>query len=208
MDSPPSTARPTWLNQLPDHSIFELNEQEYLEWSQQAAAAAAYEKETSKSTTTANNDSIGKGSLAARFSYGASSTNTIPAPSAWPKPEPPKDSYGLDELNEEYQGAYQGLSCMAVRGQDLYVAVGRQIRYASLEELKMGVEYRGLDAAIEYIDKRQHKVLFFSFVHGGSYLIYLVLLLLHEDMEPCSYVHRTLRLDARLLNRLFFNFRS
>ncbi|KAF9130722.1 hypothetical protein BG015_003966 [Linnemannia schmuckeri] len=160
MDSPPNTARPTWLNQLPDHSIFELNEQEYLEWSQQAAAAAAQEKETNKSTTTTfNDDSTNKGSLAARFSYGLSSTKATPPPSAWPKPEPVRESYGLDDLNEEYQGAYQGLSCMAVRGQDLYVAVGRQIRYASLEELKMGVEYRGREAAIEYIDKRQHKVL-------------------------------------------------
>ncbi|KAF8929829.1 hypothetical protein BGZ47_000863 [Haplosporangium gracile] len=160
MDSPPNTARPTWLNQLPDHSIFELNEQEYLEWSQQAVAATAQGKETNKSTTTTtNNDSTNKGSLAARFSYGPSSAKATPPPSAWPKPEPVKDSYGLDDLNEEYQGAYQGLSCMAVRGQDLYVAVGRQIRYASLEELKMGVEYRGREAAIEYIDKRQHKVL-------------------------------------------------
>ncbi|KAF9139854.1 hypothetical protein BGX30_007386 [Mortierella sp. GBA39] len=161
MDSPPNTARPTWLNQLPDHSIFELNEQEYLEWSQQAAAAAAHEKEANRftATTTTNNDSTNQGSLASRFSFGASTTNATPPPSAWPKPEPVKDSYGLDDLNEEYQGAYQGLSCMAVRGQDLYVAVGRQIRYASLEELKMGVEYRGRESAIEYIDKRQHKVL-------------------------------------------------
>ncbi|KAH7032466.1 nuclear pore component-domain-containing protein [Linnemannia elongata] len=161
MDSPPNTARPTWLNQLPDHSIFELNEQEYLEWSQQAAAAAAHEKDANKATTTTttNNDPINQGSLASRFSFGASTTNATPSPSAWPKPEPVKDSYGLEDLSEEYQGAYQGLSCMAVRGQDLYVAVGRQIRYASLEELKMGVEYRGREAAIEYIDKRQHKVL-------------------------------------------------
>jgi hypothetical protein len=184
MDSPPNTVRPTWLNQLPDHSIFELNEQEYLEWSQQAVAAAAYEKEANKSTT-ASNDSISKGSLAARFSYGASSTNTIPAPSAWPKPEAAKDSYGLDELNEEYQGAYQGLSCMAVRGQDLYVAVGRQIRYASLEELKMGVEYRGQEAAIEYIDKRQHKVLFFSSRTNNHALYIWCLSVLHEDARPC-----------------------
>lgn len=173
MDSPPNTARPTWLNQLPDHSIFELNEQEYLEWSQQAAAAAAHEKEANKSTTTitTNNDSANQGSLASRFSFGASTTKATPPLSAWPKPEPVKDSYGLDDLNEEYQGAYQGLSCMAVRGQDLYVAVGRQIRYASLEELKMGVEYRGRESAIEYIDKRQHKVILLGHAQDLDFVI-------------------------------------
>ncbi|KAF9930478.1 hypothetical protein FBU30_000450 [Linnemannia zychae] len=151
MESPPNLARPTWLNQLPDHSIFELNEQEYLEWSQQAAAAAAHEKELMKSTTSADDS---KGSLASRFSYTNSSVKSTTAAA-----DATKDAFGLEDLKEEYQEAYQGLSCMAVRGQDLYVAVGRQIRYASLEELKMGVEYHSREAAIEYIDKRQHKIL-------------------------------------------------
>ncbi|KAF9902043.1 hypothetical protein EC991_005399 [Linnemannia zychae] len=163
MDSPPNTAKPTWLNQLPDHSIFELNEQEYLEWCQQAQAAKTHEKEANKTTTATQNNvlnnSSGNGSLASRFSFGAVAAPKAPTTTWTPQPEPVKDSFGLDDLNEEYQKAYQGVSCMAIRGQDLYVAVGRQIRYASLEELKRGVEHRGREAAIEFIDERQHKVL-------------------------------------------------
>ncbi|KAG0216036.1 hypothetical protein BGX33_000557 [Mortierella sp. NVP41] len=139
MDSPPNTARPTWLNQLPDHSIFELDEQEYLEWTQQNST-------TTSATKDNKTDDVSKGSLASRFSFKATTPQT-------------KDSFGLDDLKEEYQGAYQGLSCMAVRGQDMYVAIGRQIRYTSLGDLKKGVENHGRDAAIEYIDSRQHKVL-------------------------------------------------
>ncbi|KAG0260009.1 hypothetical protein BGZ95_004539 [Linnemannia exigua] len=159
MDSPPpNTAKPTWLNQLPDHSIFELNEQEYLEWCQQAQAAAAHEKESNK-TTSADSLSNSRGSLAARFSYGGASLKPTNSSTWTPPAESTKDSFGLEDLNEEYQKAYQGVSCMATRGQDLYVAVGRQVRYASLEELKRGVEHRGREAAIQYIDQHQHKVL-------------------------------------------------
>ncbi|KAK3812545.1 MAG: nuclear pore component-domain-containing protein [Linnemannia gamsii] len=158
MDSPPNTAKPTWLNQLPDHSIFELNEQEYIEWCQQAQAAAAHEKESNK-TTSADSFNNSSGSLAARFSYGGASSKPTNSSTWTSSAESTKDSFGLEDLNEEYQKAYQGVSCMATRGQDLYVAVGRQVRYASLEELKRGVEHRGREAAIQYIDQRQHKVL-------------------------------------------------
>ncbi|ORZ26791.1 nuclear pore component-domain-containing protein [Lobosporangium transversale] len=53
---------------------------------------------------------------------------------------------------------------MALHGQDLYVAIGRQIRHTSLAELKKGVENHGQQAATEYIEKKQHKVLEIQYI--------------------------------------------
>ncbi|KAF9953512.1 hypothetical protein BGZ70_000217 [Mortierella alpina] len=128
--------RLTWLNQLPAHSIFELDEDDYLTWKQL----------NSKTTHAVTQKPLGSSSLFPASNTGGSASVQ-------------KESFGLDELKDEYQRAYQGLSCMAVHGQDMYVAVGRQVRYASLADLKKGVETQGREAASEYIDSKQHKVL-------------------------------------------------
>ncbi|KAG0310912.1 hypothetical protein BGZ99_010466 [Dissophora globulifera] len=125
--------RPTWLNQLPDHSIFELDEQEYLEWT----------RTNHPSTTTAATTRTPHASSLAKYQFNSGH----------------KESFGLEELKEEYQRASQGLSCMVIYGQDMYVAVGRQVRHTSLADLKKGVENHGRAAATEYIDKKHHKVL-------------------------------------------------
>lgn len=121
--------RPTWLNQLPSHSIFELDEQEYLEWS--------------------------------RINSRDNTKTSTPSTSSLSGPRPgtsQRASFGLEDLQEEYQRANQGLSCMVVYRQDMYVAVGRQIRYANLSDLKSNVENHGRAAAAEYIESKQHKV--------------------------------------------------
>ncbi|KAF9585090.1 hypothetical protein BGW38_003933 [Lunasporangiospora selenospora] len=129
--------KPTWLNQLPDHSIFELDEQEYLEWARLNNSSAGA---TTVSTT----------SKAAKSGFGFGVPTTFTSD---------RDSVGLDELKEDYEQLFQGLSCMAIHGQDLYVAVGRQVRYTSLADLKKGVETHGRNAAASYIQQKQHKVL-------------------------------------------------
>ncbi|KAG0247002.1 hypothetical protein BGX31_000032 [Mortierella sp. GBA43] len=123
--------RPTWLNQLPNHSIFELDEQEYLEW-------ARINSKGDRPKGAGNNTASVPGS---RLVTGQ------------------RNSFGLDDLQEEYKQAYQGLSCMIVHRQDMYVAVGRQIRYTNLSDLKSGVENHGRAAAAEYIENKQHKTL-------------------------------------------------
>ncbi|KAF9358550.1 hypothetical protein BGX26_001494 [Mortierella sp. AD094] len=142
MASPAERQRPTWLNQLPEHSIFELDENEYLEWARinnATKSKVANVNQTSQSTP-----------------FGNSLASSLAGSRLGMKQ---KESFGLDELQEEHQKAYQGLSCMALHGQDLYVAVGRQIRHTSLAELKKGVENHGRAAAADFIDKKQHKVL-------------------------------------------------
>ncbi|KAG0197999.1 hypothetical protein BGX28_008502 [Mortierella sp. GBA30] len=135
-ESQPRRQRPTWLNQLPDHSIFELDEQEYLAWTKLNSKTSSQSTSTQFSLSKASGFGTGFGSSSAQ-----------------------KESFGLDELKVEYQQSYQGLSCMAVHAQDMYVAVGRQIRYTSLADLKKGVETHGRIAAEEYINNKQHKVL-------------------------------------------------
>ncbi|KAF9179505.1 hypothetical protein BGZ50_006876 [Haplosporangium sp. Z 11] len=149
MDSHSLPQRPTWLNQLPDHSIFELDEQEYLEWTR-LNNSNSNEKPLNQSTLSTSYLSISKGPTS--FSSSRFSSSGFGATVQ-------KETFGLDELKEEYQQAYQGLSCMVVHAQDLYVAVGRQIRYSSLADLKKGVENHGRAAAAEYLENKQHKVL-------------------------------------------------
>ncbi|KAF9428188.1 hypothetical protein BGZ76_002025 [Entomortierella beljakovae] len=143
MASPSDSQKPTWLNQLPNHSIFELDENEYLEW--------ARINNANKNTVAANQDSKQQ-----QQQLGNSTASTL---SGFKFGAKQKESFGLDDLQEDHQKSYQGLSCMVMHGQDLYVAVGRQVRHTSLAELKKGVENHGRAAATEYIDKKQHKVL-------------------------------------------------
>ncbi|KAF9290754.1 hypothetical protein BGZ68_006151 [Mortierella alpina] len=136
-DVPTRRQRLTWLNQLPAHSIFELDEDEYLAWKKLNSSTAAVHSVPTKPP----------------------GSSLFPASKASGSTLVQKESFSLDELRDEYQRSYQGLSCMAVHGQDMYVAVGRQVRYASLADLKKGVETQGREAASEYIDSKQHKVL-------------------------------------------------
>ncbi|KAF9216317.1 hypothetical protein BGZ59_010191 [Podila verticillata] len=138
MDAP----RPTWLNQLPQLSIFELDEAEYAEW------ARRHNKPTDKAQIS---DAASTPSLLGAF---GKSTTLQPQ-----RTSQHKDAFGLDELKEEIKQSYQGLSCMAVHAQDMYLAVGRQIRHVSLAEVKKGVENHGRDAAAAFVNKKQHKVL-------------------------------------------------
>ncbi|KAG0363855.1 hypothetical protein BC939DRAFT_503493 [Gamsiella multidivaricata] len=133
--------RPTWLNQLPDHSIFELDEQEYLEWVRISNSKAKATDAMPRNTSAHSSKLLAQPYSGSRLGTGQ------------------KPSFGLDDLQEEYGQAYQGLSCMVVHGQDMYVAVGRQVRLTSLGELKKGVENNGRVAAAEFIDQKQHKVL-------------------------------------------------
>ncbi|KAI1314958.1 hypothetical protein EDD11_001442 [Mortierella claussenii] len=155
MTSPSGRQKQTWLNQLPEHSIFELDEQEYMEWTRintdsvNSNGSKILHAET-QAKQFGQSQGQGVNNLFAA-SQQRSHANT-------PVPQPAKP-FGMDELKEEYQQSYLGLSCMALHGQDLYVAVGRQVRHTSLAELKKGVENHGPTAAAEFIDKKQHKVL-------------------------------------------------
>ncbi|KAF9963681.1 hypothetical protein BGZ65_001260 [Modicella reniformis] len=147
-----SQQRPTWLNQLPAHSIFELDEQEYLEWTRincnNNKAKAPVPKLLAKTNNTPFTSFQPGGT--SRFSTGQQSFG---------QQSFGQQSFGLEELQEEYKQANQGLSCMVVYHQDMYVAVGRQIRYTNLSDLKNGVENSGRVIATEYIENKQHKVL-------------------------------------------------
>ncbi|KAG0088950.1 hypothetical protein BGZ93_010119 [Podila epicladia] len=137
MDAP----RPTWLNQLPQLSIFELDEAEYAEW------ARRHNKPAGKTQISSATSTLG--------SFGALSKSTTQPPQT----SQHKDAFGLDELKEEIKRSYQGLSCMAVHAQDMYLAVGRQVRHVSLAEVKKGVENHGREAATSFVNRKQHKAL-------------------------------------------------
>ncbi|KAG0043747.1 hypothetical protein BGZ83_011067 [Gryganskiella cystojenkinii] len=145
------SSKSTWLNQLPEHSIFQLDEQEYLEW-----ARLNNKTLDSKGSTGNAINSFGAKSTNSSSNTTVATTNATLFATA---NKMDRDSFGLDELKDDYMEASQGLSCMAVHGQDLFLAVGRQVRHASLSELKKGVENISKTAAEEYIEKKQHKVL-------------------------------------------------
>ncbi|KAG0038674.1 hypothetical protein BGZ82_011253 [Podila clonocystis] len=135
------TPRPTWLNQLPQLSIFELDEAEYAEWARRHNKPADKQQISGATSTTSPFGALGK-------------STTQP-----PRTSQQKEGFGLEELQEEIKRSYQGLSCMAVHAQDMYLAVGRQVRHVSLAEVKKGVENHGRDAAVAFVNKKQHKVL-------------------------------------------------
>ncbi|KAF9204316.1 hypothetical protein BGZ49_005441 [Haplosporangium sp. Z 27] len=179
--------RPTWLNQLPEHSIFELDENEYLEW--------ARINNTGDRSKNANQGSQGS-------QFGNSLTSSLGGSRLDVKQ---KESFGLDELQEEHQKAYQGLSCMALHGQDLYVAVGRQVRHASLAELKKGVENHGQAAAADFIHKKQHKVLKIQHVDYDIRRLVLnqegkLLAIVGDEKIVIAALTKTTRQDAKAVN--------
>lgn len=138
-----STGKSTWLNQLPDHSVFQLDEQEYLEWARHHMPDSSGASKNSNALSTRSKD----------FSM-----NAEKAPLFATTSKLDRDSFGLEELKDDFKEAQLGLSCMVVHGQDLFLAVGRQVRYASLSDLKKNVENISMKAAEEFMEKKQHKV--------------------------------------------------
>ncbi|KAG0238928.1 hypothetical protein BGW42_000089 [Actinomortierella wolfii] len=124
---------PTWLNQLPEHSIFELDEREYNEW-----LHGSMGNDNDSKTATDNNN---KSSLSVKDGF------------------PKVADHSLQDLSRDHGYAVHGLACMTVYEQELFVAVGRQIRHASLTDLKKNVDGFSADKAFEYIEKKHHQVL-------------------------------------------------
>jgi len=137
-----SAGKLTWLNQLPDHSVFQLDEQEYLEW-------ARHNMPDSSGASNMN-------AFGARNKDIGTTTEKTPLFATTSKMD--RDSFGLEELKDDYREAHLGLPCMVVHGQDLFLAVGRQVRYASLSDLKKNVENISRTVAEEFMEKKQHKV--------------------------------------------------
>ncbi|KAF9158809.1 hypothetical protein DFQ26_007216 [Actinomortierella ambigua] len=126
---------PTWLNQLPEHSIFELNEREYNEW----LHGTSEDSDTQKDTKNSKSDAA-------------------PAPvNNSTKAKAPDHS--LQDLSREHGYAVHGLACMIVFEQELFVAVGRQVRHASLTDLKKNVDGFSPEKAFEFLEKKHHQVL-------------------------------------------------
>ncbi|KAF9973191.1 hypothetical protein BGZ73_003602 [Actinomortierella ambigua] len=125
---------PTWLNQLPEHSIFELNEREYNEWLHGT-----------------NDDS--------KKDVKDSKNNATPSPFSSSSAKANAPDHSLQDLSREHGYAVHGLACMAVFEQELFVAVGRQVRHASLTDLKKAVDGFSADKAFEYLEKKRHRVL-------------------------------------------------
>ncbi|KAF9103082.1 hypothetical protein BGX27_010737, partial [Mortierella sp. AM989] len=175
----------TLLN-LKNEFIFELDENEYLEWARRNNTDKGIDVKQNIQSTQSNN----------------SFASTLTGSRLGMKQ---KESFGLDELQEEQQKASQGLSCMALHGHDLYVAVGRQIRYTSLAELKKGVENLGRAAAADFIDKKQHKVLKIQHVDFDIRRLVLnqegkLLAIVGDEKIVIAALSRTAKQDSKAVN--------